>query len=202
MDRTPTSPFHKIEMRVPKKENGYEAVQQNNVTCFGIRACARGPFSLHGRTAKAQSITSGTTVNSQVYLFCDFFISSACNLSTLSSDGTTFNLFVIPAGQTLVLTDMECSIQTCTAGEIGTCGLKDQLAAVSSTGQILGDKIIIVQAGSPSGTGKTAVVSLHLTTGIQLTFIPTVISNSVATPAHANVITFQGYLIPTPTTGS
>jgi len=156
-------------------------------------------FSMHPRTAKAQSITAGSTVNSQISLFCDFSDSASCVLSTLSTDGTTFNQFAIPAGQTFVLTDMECTIETAGAGQIGACGLSSPANK------------IMVQAGSPSGPGKMAVVGLHLTTGIQLTFIPTVLSNNVATapiptPITAPIpiptlpiITFQGYLIPTPT---
>jgi hypothetical protein len=147
-------------------------------------------FSMHPRTAKAQSITAGSTVNSQISLFCNFSTSASCVLSTLSTDGTTFNQFAIPAGQTLVLTDMECTIETASPGEIGECALADQLNGIT-----------IVQAGAPSGPGRTAVVGLHLTTGIRLTFMPTVvISHTVATPAQPPTITFQGYLIPTPPT--
>jgi|ERR1700722_4443992 hypothetical protein len=147
-------------------------------------------FFMHPRTAKAQSITAGSTVNSQISLFCNFSASAACVLSMLSTDGTTSAPFAIPAGQMLVLTDMECTVETVNPGEIGACALADPL-----------NSITIVQAGSPSGPGKMAVVGLHLTTGIRLAFMPTVvISNTVATPVQPPTVTFQGYLIPTPPT--
>jgi hypothetical protein len=162
-------------------------------------------FSVHGRTAKAQSLFKGTTVNSEVELFCNFFLSSSCTLNALASDGTTFAPFTVPAGKTLVITDLECTIQTPTQGEIGLCGLLDQLNAVAPGGDTLTDKIVLVQAGAPSGpinsvlpgsAGFTSVISLHLTTGIRVTYVPTVISNNVGTPPHAQSITLQGYLIP------
>jgi hypothetical protein len=162
-------------------------------------------FSMHGRTANAQSSFKGTTINSQVELFCNFFLSSSCTLNALASDGTTFAPFTVPAGKTLVITDLECTIQTATSGEIGLCGLMDQLTAVAPSGDVLSDKILLVQAGAPSGPinsvlpghpGFTSVISLHLTTGIRVTYVPAVMSNNVGTPPHAQSITVQGYLIP------
>jgi hypothetical protein len=162
-------------------------------------------FSMHARTTKAQSLFRGTTVNSEVELFCNFFLSSSCTLNALASDGTTFQPFTIPPGKTLVITDMECTIQTPIAGEVGFCGLLDQLTAIAPGGDTLGDKIVLVQAGAPSGpnnsidptaTGFTSIIGIHLTTGIRVTYVPTVISNNVGTPPHQQSITVQGYLIP------
>jgi hypothetical protein len=162
-------------------------------------------FSMHGRTATAQTIRRGTTVNSQVELFCNFFLSSSCVLNALASDGTSFAPFSVPAGKKLVITDLECTIVTATQGEIGLCGLRDPLTAVAPSGDTLSDKILLVQAGSSSGainsvfpgaTGFTSVVSLHLTTGIAVTYVPAVMSNNVGTVPHGQSITVQGYLIP------
>lgn len=75
-------------------------------------------------------------------------------LSTLSTDGTTSTPFAIPAGQTLVLTDMECTIETAGAGKIGAGGLSSPANK------------IMLQAASPSGSDSVAAVGLHLTTGI------------------------------------
>jgi hypothetical protein len=99
-------------------------------------------FSMHGRTAKAQSLFKGTTVNSEVELFCNFPLSCSCTLNALASDGTTFAPFTIPLGKALVITDLECTIQTATQGEIGLCGLLDQLNAVAPGGGTLTDKIV------------------------------------------------------------
>jgi hypothetical protein len=158
-------------------------------------------LSMHGGRADAQTIIHGDTLNSQVELFCNFFATGTdtCLLFRLGSDGTTLTQFAIPSGKTFVLTDMECTLQTSSPGETATCGLFDPGTACAKSGLCETNKITIVQAGSASGTDNIAVVGLHLTTGIQLTFLPQVIFRSSFTNPHANIITLQGYLIPNDT---
>ncbi len=111
-------------------------------------------LSMHVRTVRAQSIIHGDTINSQIELFCNFFFtgSDTCILFRLGSDGTTLSQFAIPPGRTFVLTDMECTLQTATPGQVATCGLFDQgTACDSKTGLCETNKITIVQGGSASG---------------------------------------------------
>jgi hypothetical protein len=172
---------------------------------IGILAVGLGlPLAIvltHGGRTDAQTIIHGDTLNAQVNVWCNFFATGTdnCLLFSLSSDGTTLTSFAIPSGKTFVLTDMECTLQTSAPGGTATCGLFDPQTACASSGLCETNKITIVQAGATSGTDSLAVVGLHLTTGIPLTFVPQVIFRSSYTNPHANIITLQGYWVPNDT---
>jgi len=149
-------------------------------------------FSMLVRTVKAQSITGGNTQNTQVSLFCTVINTINSNgrapcatWNAIQPDGT-FTSYSIPSGQTLIITDIECTTVVA-AGDNGECWLYNP-ATVASFGFITN-----LQAGALSGPHGTAIIALHLTTGIQFTVLPGMAING--TPQQ---MTMQGYLIPTP----
>jgi hypothetical protein len=140
-------------------------------------------FSLHGPTAKAQSISGGTTVNSQVELICVAFYSGASNCGEWESvdalgNGTPY--FGPPANMTLIVTDLECVTVVGGPNQNGTCGLNNPYFGGP-----------LVEAGALSGAHSVAVIGLHLTTGVGFAIEPPILVMN-GTPQSA---TIQGYLI-------
>jgi hypothetical protein len=152
-------------------------------------------FSMHGQTVKAQESTASTN-NTQVTLVCTSFpnlVNSYPSCSQLIAINGTF--YTPPAGQTFVLTDMECVTKTNGPGEIGTCGLF--VAQIFSESEGPNQNVLI--AGSPSGPHDLSVIGIHLTTGIPLGANLMVNYFANGTPQSIMV---QGYLVPTSSGGS
>jgi hypothetical protein len=153
-------------------------------------------FSMHGRTVRAQSIKNGTTANTQVALYCANPLLVTSNgpttcaaWYTTNPDGSASNFPGVPAGQTFIVTDIECTLYG-KAGEYGTCdlySLDDYNYTVNPT--------TIVAAGALAGPHGVSVMAAHLTTGVAFTglSIPEIITTD-----NPKFMTMQGYLIPTP----
>jgi hypothetical protein len=140
-------------------------------------------LSTHSPAVKAQSITNGTTSNTQVTLFCTGYNSYTCSTWQVYSASGVQAFPLVPAGQTLIITDMECSMGE-KSGEYGHCVIAQVTVPPVST---------VAEAAAIADPNGVSVVGLHLTTGIPFTAIPLVYSSG---PPLA--ITIQGYLIPTP----
>jgi hypothetical protein len=154
-------------------------------------------FSMHNRTVKAQSITNANTQNTQITLLCDTTESVpsaygdvACMSWYQIQPGGGVPGFVIPSGQTLIITDMECTTVG-KGGEYGTCTLHNQANANCSSFKC--EITPLAQAGTIAGPGGTSVIGLHMTTGIQFTALP-----GMVITGSPELMTMQGYLIPTP----
>lgn len=155
-------------------------------------------FSMHGRTAKAQSGT-GPTNNTQISLYCTEYTYAAVvsqntcgNWQAMTSAGYYPTFSSIPQGETLIITDVEC-VTVGAGGEYGVCSLAAATTVpISLPNTNYGPW---AEAGTVAGPYGTSVMGLHLTTGVPFTapYLPSLFSTG-----SPRSMTMQGYLIATP----